>query len=230
MKGQILSQKDVKNYPPVMNEYDTLEAAVRGASLSRFGDGELRICLGKSAVSQLGTQEMAREMMAILQSKHTVSLPCIPNVMTDTPKWNKCWHRYAEQKWINLYRTRSYGSAFITRPDSAPWINIPDYWALLRSLWQDKDVCLVMGAAGGDTSLNPHMLRDAKSVRTIIGPRRDAWREVNVIEKAIGMHTGGPVILCLGATATVLAERVAKKGMQGLDLGHVGKMMPREFR
>jgi hypothetical protein len=35
------------------------------------------------------------------------------------------------------------------------------------------------------------------------------------------------VIICLGPTATVLAERLAKKGVHALDLGHIGMFMRR---
>jgi hypothetical protein len=51
---------------------------------------------------------------------------------------------------------------------------------------------------------------------------QNAYAEINRIEAEIMSEPAGPVLMCLGVTATVLAARLAAKGVHALDLGHIG--------
>lgn len=208
-------------YPEVLSEDATLDAALAGRSLARYGDGELRIILGGNAPAQLYDKALAREMAAILAERDGPALACIPNVKATRGAKRENWAGYAADKFAGLYTGGPYGSSFITRPDSAPWIDRPDYWAKVRALWDGKDVTLVLGT---ERSLRPTGLEGAHAVREVWAPRRDAWAEVDRIEEEIGTPAG-PVLICLGPTATVLAARLARKGVHGLDLGHLGMFM-----
>lgn len=209
-------------YPKVMDEFATLEAAIRGKSLARYGDGELRLAVGADSVSQRErSPELRRELMMILKDPDERCLVCIPNIDSATPK-KVNWERYARVQYVRLYDPKkTYGSAFITRPDSAPWIDTPGYWSRVKDLWKGKTVVLV---TGNDKSLSLDLLKDAKSVRLIRGPETNAYSSLSKIESQIG-RTKEPILICLGAAATCLAWRLAKKGMHGLDLGHIGMMM-----
>lgn len=213
------------DYPRVLTEFDTIQRAFEGASLSRFGDGELRVALGGSCVSQTSNFDLQNELCDILRGP-TKSLVCIPRQGVG-PKRDR-WLDYARPKYVALYGQEIYGSSFVTRPDNAPMINVALYWERIPKLWEGKKVVLVIGTDFG--SLRESNLRQALDVRVVWGPRRDAYMDCNRIVEEIGNHKGGPVILCLGCTATVLAERLAKKGMQALDLGHIGKFTPKEYR
>lgn len=216
-------------YPHVMDEETTLRCALSGMSIARYGDGELRLANGGDSVSQRErTPELRSELVRILSNAqwHTpgggnTCLVCIPRVDCPTPK-SANWARYTGQQYVKLYkRTEGYGSAFITRPDSAPWIDKPEYWDDVSRLWEGKNVCLVRG---DDKSLTPGMMHSAASVRDIIAPRQNAYSQIDKIEAEIGA-TPETVILCLGATATCLAYRLAMKGIHALDLGHMGMFM-----
>lgn len=216
----------MNNRPTILSEDSTLNLALKGHSLSRFGDGELRLALGGRAISQDPDKNLAAELCAILRGP-THSSVCLPTFGIG-PRAGS-WAKYNVAKFADLFRQDVYGSAFISRPDNAPHINTPDFWRKMRALWTNRNVTLVVGSDYG--SLDEVMLRDTKSLRVVKGPRRDAYAEVARIEQEIGVQgPNDPVILCLGATATVLAERLAKKGGWALDLGHVGKFMPKEFR
>lgn len=203
--------------PKVLTEDETIDAAIAGRSIARYGDGELRIAIGGSSASQAPDLSLARELTRML-AHHTKSLVCIPAPTNAKPK---NWRKYFEGKYGTLYRQPLYGSAFISRPDSAPWIDRPDYWDKVRSLWRDRDVVLV---AGSDRSLTPERMPEARSVKLVQGLYRDSFQVLARIEEEIG-RPAGPVIICLGAAGTVLAERLARRGAWGLDLGHVGMMM-----
>lgn len=201
----------------VVTEAQTIAYAAAGQSLSRFGDGELRLAVGGSAASQAPDQKLAKELRAILLRSR--ALCCLPNMQS--PRASD-WRRYFEGQYLPLYdRHRVYGSAFVTRPDNAPWIDTDEYWESVRALWRGKNVMLV---SGDDKSLTTKMMSDALTVTLIRAPARDAFTTIDETEERIG-HPTGPIIMCLGATATVLAERLAQKGLWALDLGHVGMFM-----
>jgi len=204
----------------VLSEDETIDAALRGMSLSRYGDGELRLCLGKSAASQSPDPKLQRELKQILAGP-TKSLVCIPNPDSRSPKAVN-WQGYATKKFMALYGQEQYGSAFITRPDSAPWIDRPDYWTKVEDLWRNKSVTLVVG--DGKSITTEQLVKDGANVRVVFTPRQHAYATIDQIEEEIA-RPAGPILMCVGATATVLAERLAKKDLHAIDLGHIGMFM-----
>ena len=210
-------------YPTVYNEQTTLDMALKGLSLARFGDGELRIAKGGQAISQRPEPVMAKAFRAILAKPPKHVLICLPNLISETPEmW--FWHKYLKPVYIDMYNYKyGYGSTWITRPDCAPWINTAEYWDKVKELWRGKDVTLVVG---DEKSLTPTMLSEARSLRVVKGPRVNAFGDIDHIEREIGTPTG-PVLMCLGATATLLAVRLSAKGVHALDVGHIGMFMRR---
>ncbi len=213
-------------YPQVMTEDSTLHLAATGFSLSRYGDGEFRLMTGTHRASQPHDPRLAGRLREILQDSGKC-LVGIPNLHKRpqhplTPKID-FWRRYMGP-WVTKHLAdRQYCSSFITRPDSAPWINRVDYWDKVRSIWANKDVTLVRG---GNKSLVPKLMPEAKSVREIIGPRINAWGRYRELMDEIGTPDG-PVIMCLGITATVMAVDLCAKGVHALDLGHMGMFLKR---
>lgn len=191
-------------------------------SLARFGDGELRIAVGGDCISQRQRHlTLVAELRTMLHKPRAGCLVCIPNIKSRTPK-AESWSNYNDRKFVGLYGDFEFGSSFITRPDSAPWIDTPEYWASVHDLWRGKDVVLVVG---DKKSVTTEMLAgEAASVREVIGPRQNAYAEIDRIEEEIG-EPPGVVIMCMGVTATVLAWRLAAKGVHALDLGHIGMFM-----
>lgn len=213
------------NYPHVLGEARTLERAHEGRSIARFGDGELKVALGADAKSQCGAPDLAQALRAVLRDARGPCLPCIPNIDT-LPRGPKepFWSAYRGSRFTRLYLPGLvYGSAFVTRPDSAPHIDTAAYWERVIDLWRGKDVVLVRGS---EKSLTAERLVGAHGVREIVGPRQHAWAEHREIFAQLKDETR-PVLMCLGATATVLAHRLAHEGVHALDLGHIGMFLKR---
>lgn len=200
-------------YPAVLDEVSTLERVLAGASLARYGDGEFKLCRGGSIKSQTGDPVLRARLSQILQDSGDC-LVGIPNLHSETPKaeyW-KGFHHAA-----SLLVDRAYVSSFVTRPDSAPWINTPEYWARLESLWIGQDVTLVRGST---KSLIADDLVGARTVTEVIAPRQHAWADYETLLERIGRPARA--ILCLGPTATVMAVDLCAIGVHAIDLGHVG--------
>lgn len=204
-------------YPKVLSEQATV-LSCQVLSCARFGDGELRVALGGGCVSQTPDNRLAQELRTMLYQPPQGVLVCIPNVESETPRpaWKANW---AVDKFVSMYDPdATYGSSFITRPDSAPWIDTPEYWSSVWDLWRGKDIVFVRGDY---RSLRLDQLSEAATIREVVGPSKHAYAEIDRIEEEIGKHHG-PVIMCLGCAATALAVRLAKKGIHAIDLGHAG--------
>lgn len=210
-------------YPVVLDEVATLERVVGGASLARYGDGEFNLCRGHSIPCQAWSQSLQVALLGILKDSGTC-LVGIPNLHSQTPK-AAFWAKYRAV--APLLADREYGSAFISRPDSAPWIDTPEYWAALESLWAGKDVTVVRGA-GSEKGLQGGDLRSARSVCQVLCRPKDAYAERKALLALIG--TPGLVLLCAGPTATVLAVELCRRGVQAVDLGHVGLFLRKHRR
>jgi hypothetical protein len=208
------------SWPAVRNEDETLDAVLSGKGIARFGDGEFNICLGGNCVSQKFDKKLSEELKSILYNGAENCIVGTVRRAEGSPK-NWFWDNIvSREKVIKLHNPKlEYYSSFISRPDSAPWINNEIYWNKLFSLWKGKDVTLV---AGSGRSLTPEKLHHAKSVRHIEATYRDSYDVIDRLEKECIAANNNIVILCCGATASVLAARLSKKSFHALDLGHIG--------
>lgn len=213
-------------YPAVLSEIETMRRVVAGASLARFGDGELRLVDGGSAISQRATKAIRADLKHVLSDTRHNTLVGIPHMQT--PKYEKTWHRYEGDKYVRYYTRAEYGSAFITRPDSAPWIDTPEYWGLVSQLWVGQDITLVISEQ--HSSIRPSQLEGAASLKVVEGPRRDAHDRMSELVEEIGpLAPGQRVLLCLGACATVLAVLLnSRYNAHAVDLGHIGRYMRKQ--
>ena len=210
-------------YPHVHSEWQTALYASAGASMARFGDGELRIAVGGDAVSQKGSLPLAKDLRMILAGdyqKHCMT--CIPNLESNppSPHLDPFYRKYGAPNFTRLYGQQMYGSTWVSRADCAPWIDRPDYWELFRSVWRGKAVTLVSGAPGIACLLE----EDAGAIDVIPAPIRDAYTKLGEIIEQVG-RPSHPVVISLGAAGTVLAAKLAAAGVWALDVGHLHMFM-----
>lgn len=204
----------------IMSEWDTLKAAVDGKSLARSGDGEWKIIQGHSAKSQEYDKRLAAIMRECFTQPSDKVLACVPTFDKNGPKWRSFWRMWEPRFRALMNPSMTYGSSLITRPDSAPHIDYPAYWTLMRSLWAGKDVVLVRGSG---KSLTAERLPEAANVHEILCPVRHAFSEYDTLKARLkAEHAGRAVILCCGATATALAYELGNEGIHCVDLGHAG--------
>lgn len=209
----------------IISEALTLDQLLKGHSIARFGDGELRLAAGQSVGHQQALPNLVEELRHILRND-TRCLVGVPYIGHASPKADTWRHYMLKDKIIDLFNPeKKYYSAFITRPDSAPWINTPIYWNSVAELWKGKDVTLVCGSNKGFRV--GEMEREVKSLRFIKTLPEQAYQDINDIEKEVIKTPNNITLLAVGATATVLAHRLAEKNMQALDLGHLPMFMRR---
>lgn len=211
------------NWPRVYTEQETLDLICQGRSIARYGDGEFKVCREGAAKAQPADKRLATMLRTILHDSGDC-LVGLPNIYSGTPKLD-LWRKHATANVGLLSDAKSYASAFITRPDSAPWIDTPAYWAQLESLWVGQDVTLVRGSS---KSLIAEDLVGAKTVTEVICRRQGAFAEYEQILARVGTPTRA--LLCLGPAATALAVALCAKGVHAIDLGHVGMFLRKHRR
>lgn len=215
----------IPNYPErIVDEWGTMLAVVHGASIARYGDGEFNLVRGGNCVSQRKVPGIQTELQNILKSKDPNLLVAIPRLDSRSPKnvnWMKCCSHYGSY----LSPTKQYYSAFITRPDSAPWIATDDYFDTIKSLWLDQEVTFV---GNGQRSLTPEFMMEngARAVHYVECDYAHTYHRIDALErtclKPMGVEKPRRVLLCAGPTATCLAARLSAHGVQAIDLGHIG--------
>lgn len=206
-------------YPKVLGEFETLDLVLKGKSLSRLGDGELSGHVrGRKNVSQVHDPKLTREINAVLIDPPKNLLVGIPTMDPKGPKYQSNWRKY-EAGYARFMNPKvQYGSAFISRPDSAPWIDTPEFFDKLESLWRGQKITLV---SSGVKTFTPDQLREHDAdVHHVECPYRDAYARIDRLEAAC-RDAGRRTILCAGPTATVLAARLARAKIHAIDLGHI---------
>ncbi len=213
----------MNSYPHVLSESDTLNRVLAGASLARFGDGEFKMAAHNAGIKSQSADDALSERLRAILLDSGACMVGIPNIHSETPKAG-FWHK--QERFCDLLEdSRRYVSSFITRPDSAPWIDEPSYWDRLESLWVGRDVTLVTGSS---KSLKAEDLVGAGIVTEISAPAQNAWADYESILKRVGRPKRA--IICLGPTATVMAVDLCARGVHAVDLGHIAMFLRKHRR
>mgnify|MGYP000845784492 CR=1 FL=1 len=204
----------------------------KGASVVRFGDGEMDLIAGRSIPYQEYDPELSarlREIMSMESDEHLMI--CLPDVFTGLERysidaqnfWSLNHLPHFLEKYKNICRAPWYGSTFISRP----YIDLEDktpsagYFAKLKQLWQDKDLLIVEGETSR-SGVGNDLFDGARSIKRIICPSRNAYRKLEAIKQAVREHADNRLILTmLGPTAKVLVYDLVQEGYRALDIGHI---------
>ena len=204
----------------------------KGASVVRFGDGEMDLIAGRSIVYQDFDPELSarlREIMSMESDEHLMI--CLPDVFTGLERysidaqnfWSLNHLPHFLEKYKNICQAPWYGSTFISRP----YIDLEDktpsagYFAKLKQLWQDKDLLIVEGLTSR-SGVGNDLFDGAKSIKRIICPSRNAYSKLDAIKQAVREYADNRLILTmLGPTAKVLVYDLVQEGYRALDIGHI---------
>ena len=204
----------------------------KGASVVRFGDGEMDLVAGRSIVYQEFDPELSARLREIMSMESNERLMiCLPDVFTGLERysidaqnfWSLNHLPHFLEKYKNICRAPWYGSTFISRP----YIDLEDktpsagYFAKLKQLWQDKDLLIVEGLTSR-SGVGNDLFDGARSIKRIICPSRNAYSKLEAIKQAVREHADNRLILTmLGPTAKVLVYDLVQEGYRALDIGHI---------
>jgi len=210
-------------YPKVAGEFETIALLKQGSSLARFGDGELKIMHGAGYVREPVNPELTAELRRVFLTPDPRCLIGIPTLNRRGPKYAN-WTRHAARFNSLVVPGQKYVSAFVSRPDSSPWINVRAYALRVQAIWEGKRVVVVCEKSG---SMISTVRKAAGRAFHLSCPRHRAYSRIDVLEADIIEMAPDVAILCAGPTASCLANRLAARGIQAVDFGSAGQFLGR---
>lgn len=205
-------------YPAVRDEFETLDQLRAGKSISRFGDGEMKLITGGAQIREPANKELGRRLLQILRYPHEDLIVGIPTLDPKGAKYEN-WKKHAQRFAGLVNRNVQYYSAFISRPDSAQWIATPEFARGVVDLWKGKRVTFVSEQTSKFYTL---VHRTATSPIHIPCPHTETFARSENILRDVVRSRPEIVLLSCGPAATVMASALCEVGIQALDLGSMG--------
>lgn len=213
-------------YPSVKNEFETLEMLHAGKSISRFGDGEMKLITGGAQIREPANKKLGTELKQILRYPSPELIVGIPTMDPQGAKYPS-WKRHAQRFAALVNPEVQYYSAFISRPDSAQWIAMPSYADSMIKLWASKKVTFVSEQTSKFYTL---VHQTAVSPVHIPCPHTETSAVMEDILREVVRSRPEIALLSCGPAATVMAARLSEVGIQALDLGSMGGFILKQLK
>ena len=218
----------------ILSSEETLDEIIKkNYSITRYGDGEIRLIFGKRLGFQEVNKKLAYKLRKVLRSKKKGLLIGI-NLPYNNSYLNKFNYR-AKQfyiKWIERRKlqlfslfdmNRKYYSSFITRfyIDFKDKSKIHEYVKKLKQIWDKKDILIIEGEKSR-LGIGNDLFNNSKSIKRILCPAVNAFNVYDkILNQARKIDKSILILLALGPTSTVLAYDLHKLGYQVIDVGHI---------
>jgi hypothetical protein len=209
------------SWPLVQDEFRTLAMLQQGYSIARFGDGEFKMMDGAGYVREPPNKALAHELRQVLRRPHQKCLRGIPTFDPRSPKYPTWQKHIARFDRLMKHARGDFYSAFISRPDSAPWIRNLEYAREFEKLWRGKRVALLCEKSSGAL----RAVGAASSVDHVECPSHEAYAKIDWFERQLLRNGSDIILMACGMTATCLANRFAKHGVQAIDFGSGGSFL-----
>lgn len=228
---------DLKNerlwIPRIMNWKDTISEIVEhNRSISRFGDGEFDLILGRTCSLQKNDDKLAKLLADVLNSDAEELMIGIPDVFGALHGkdilFKEIFRRNLtsggrERIYSLLRKDKTYYDSFVTRPYKHHMDRTvaSEQFGMIRKIWEQRNVTIIEGAQSR-LGIGNDLFSGAKSIERIICPVVNAFDKYDeILSEAKNINKDRLVLLALGPTATVLARDLAICGYQAIDIGHI---------
>ncbi len=202
-------------------------------SLSRFGDGELDLLGGRDIGFQKASPLFSEKLKIVLTNNSDNLLVGIPFVLFhDLPHfvssgqnfWALNGKRLRSYFWPYYRSEKQYASTEVTLVATYyQTYDFKDYFNKIRRLWEQKEICLVIGKGLLD-DLQYNIFNNTKRIHFIDVPRQNAFEQYEHIVDEIKKYPKNLLFVGIcGPTATLLAYDATQLGYRFLDMGHIAK-------
>ncbi len=223
-----------KKCPQIMDVERTIQILYNEKKcLARFGDNEFELMFGRLRTNYQDTNtKLADRLKEVLNSHEDNLLIAIADNYGSLAKYTD-----EAARDIRMYMTkevrenhiqlldlnRQYYDAYLSRAylmyrDKT---NVKNKFDNIKKIWDNKNVLIVEGrytrfGVGND------LLENAKDVKRIIVPDKNAFEKYDEIIKAVRFYGKNKLILSIiGPTATVLSYDLAREGYWIIDIGQL---------
>ena len=219
----------------IVSTEDTLNEIIENKkSISRFGDGEIFLILGYGIYFQKGNKKMAKRLLEIIRNNSTNKNLLVGINFFYKKKdislysrgtasyWKGFFYRYRHRVLKLINKNTTYYSSWISRfyTTYRNKSHVPFYVKKLKKIWENRDILIVEGAKTRN-GIGNNLFNNAKSIKRIICPSRNAFKVYDKILKAVlTLDKNHVVLISIGPTAAILACDLSKLGYQAIDFGH----------
>ena len=208
------------------------EIIYNNKSISRFGDGEFLLAIGKNIPFQKCQKKIRDKLSEILLSKEQkllvgLDLPYKNSYLkllrnSSFNYWNNWFSIYRFKIIKKLNKKKIYYNSDFSRfynrfkdKSKAPYLINK-----IKKIWDNRDIVIVEGTKTR-LGIGNDLLINAKSIKRIICPPLNAFYLYDkILKAALKISKDNLILIALGPTATVLAYDLTKYGYQAVDIGH----------
>lgn len=227
-------EKGKYQFPIFHSDEEAVSRIVKeGCSLIRFGDGEFELMAGKErAPFQKYEEALAGRLREAVQcSKGNVLIALANNygsMDSYTEKDQDSIREYMTEEVRSFHASlldygRVYYDAYIFKCyfQSKDREDAAERYALVKRIWQDRDVVLIEGAETR-TGQGNDLLDHARSIQRILCPTQNAYeRYQDILEEAEKIAKDKLILCALGPAGKVLAYDLIQRGYQVVDIGQI---------
>ena len=222
----------IKRRPTVLSIDATIDEAIRNkCSISRYGDGELKLMAGLGICVQPFAEELASRLRGIIRSEEPRLLICLPDVFGSLNQYKEeekqYWSRhlvkyrrlwYSVLKMDNVYYNAFISSFYDRVVDKS---RCGEWFRMMQGLWEERDVVLVEGEESR-LGVGNDLFDNVRSTKRILAPPENAFaRYKDILTEVEKQDRSKLILIALGPTATVLVYDLHKLGFQAIDVGHI---------
>lgn len=238
-----LAQRKLRHIRVLDSESSIRYITDNKCSVSRFGDGEFDVLMGKNGNTfHKADSRLAARLKQVLVSEDAANHYIgIPYPLKDTSRQRKSsrdfWGFYTLQnvdilkkylKKDKRYLDTQLSRFYIAYQNKKNKVNEIEYvrsaqqLALLKQIWEDKDVVIVEGYQSR-TGVGNDLYDNTRSIQRILGLSTNAFEKYDEMLEAIVKNVTKDklILLSYGMCATVLAYDLAKLGYWAIDIGHL---------
>lgn len=222
----------IKRKPMVMTIEESINyICTNRCSVSRYGDGEMKLISGKSIDFQPYSREIENRLREVLSCNNMKHIIGIPDVFGSLDKYDeeaaKYWRKHLafnRKVWYSLLsKDKVYINSFISRcymifKDKE--ISV-EYFNSIKKLWDSKEIIIVEGEESR-VGVGNDLFSNSNSINRILAPRKNAFSRYNKILTEIKkINNNKMILIALGPTASILAYDLSMLGYQAIDIGHI---------
>lgn len=222
----------IKKSPLVAGVEETIDKlADSRCSISRFGDGEIKLVAGTDISFQKATPFAVKKLREVLSSDVDGLLVGIADIFGDRSRysdkanlyWKKHLHKYRHIWYKYLIDNKKYYNASMTRQ----YISLKDrtqgslIYNRMKKIWENRDIIFIEGEKSR-MGVGNDLFSTAKSIKRILAPSTQAFNKYDeILSEALKYDKDTLFLIALGPAATALAYDLHLNGYQAIDIGHV---------
>jgi glycosyltransferase family protein len=200
-------------------------------SISRFGDGELKLISGKDISFQNHSQLLEDRLKEVLLSNTDNHMVCIPHVFGDnrqyTPLYAAEWKNHLIEYRLKWYKNLNMKKVYFNSLISRCYLCFGDtnrsrhFFENIKKIWDGRNIIIIEGEFSR-LGVGNDLFDNVKSIQRILCPSKNAFLHYNdIISTVKNTSKNNLVLIALGPAATILSFDLNKEGFQAIDIGHI---------